>query len=163
MESYGNTVTANESPVTGSTNTNVSAAITGLIAYTTYHFRVKAISTAGTTYGSDMTFTTSTSATIPSLNTASVTNITISSATSGGNITSDGGATVTARGVCWSTSQNPTVDDSYTTDGSGTGTFSRSPCTMPSAVSPFIWATGSRTTLWARTETAGPLTSSGTT
>jgi Tol biopolymer transport system component len=61
--------------------------------------------------------------TIPVLTTTTVTGITSSSATSGGNITSDGGATVTARGVCWSTNSAPTVTDSRTTDGSGTGSF----------------------------------------
>jgi uncharacterized protein (TIGR02145 family) len=61
--------------------------------------------------------------TIPTLTTSSVTNTASNTATSGGNITSDGGATVTARGVCWSTSQTPTTADSHTTDGTGTGAF----------------------------------------
>ena len=52
-----------------------------------------------------------------------ISNITPTSAQSGGNVTDDGGASVTARGVCWSTSQNPTTDNSCTTDGSGTGSF----------------------------------------
>jgi len=56
--SYGQTITASPNPVTGSTNTNVSAVITGLTAGTTYHFRVKAVNAVGTTYGSDNTFTT---------------------------------------------------------------------------------------------------------
>ena len=51
----------------------------------------------------------------------SVTNIT---AISGGNITSDGGTPVTARGICWSTSPNPTVANDSTRNGVGTGTFS---------------------------------------
>jgi len=59
----------------------------------------------------------------PTVSTATVSNITQNTAASGGNITSDGGASVTARGVCWSTSQNPTVSDSHTTDGSGAGTY----------------------------------------
>lgn len=42
----------------------------------------------------------------------------------GGNVTNDGGGTVSARGVCWKTSVNPTTSDSYTVDGSGTGEFS---------------------------------------
>ncbi|MCQ2270272.1 MAG: hypothetical protein MJZ52_03470 [Bacteroidales bacterium] len=63
------------------------------------------------------------SATLPTVTTTSVSNITHNSATSGGNVTADGGANVTARGVCWSTSQNPTIADSHTTDGSGTGSF----------------------------------------
>jgi hypothetical protein len=45
------------------------------------------------------------------------------SASSGGNITETGGAPVTARGICWSTNQNPTTTDSKTTEGDGTGQF----------------------------------------
>jgi len=63
------------------------------------------------------------STTTPTVSTTSVSNVTQTSAQSGGNVTSDGCATVTARGVCWSTSPNPTVSDNYTTDGGGTGTF----------------------------------------
>lgn len=55
---YGQTVTASQSPVTGTTNVNVSAGITGLTAGTTYHFRVKAVNSVGTTYGDDKSFTT---------------------------------------------------------------------------------------------------------
>ena len=53
------------------------------------------------------------------MTTATVTNITDDSATSGGTITSDGGAAVTAYGVCWSkTDPTPTLDscDGYTDD-----------------------------------------------
>lgn len=50
--------------------------------------------------------------------------ITDSTAISGGNIINDGGASVTVRGVCWSTSPNPTVNDSHTNNGSGAGSFS---------------------------------------
>jgi hypothetical protein len=60
---------------------------------------------------------------IPTVTTAPVTSITHITANSGGNVSSDGGVTVTARGVCWSTSQNPTVVGNHTTDGTGTGTF----------------------------------------
>ena len=55
--------------------------------------------------------------------TAAVTSITATSATSGGTVSADGGASVTARGVCWSTTANPTMANSKTTDGNGTGTF----------------------------------------
>jgi hypothetical protein len=44
-------------------------------------------------------------------------------ALSGGNVTSDGGATITARGICWSTSANPTTADSHTTESGTTGSF----------------------------------------
>jgi uncharacterized protein (TIGR02145 family) len=57
------------------------------------------------------------------LNTTAITDITYSSATSGGNITSDGGLDITVRGVCWSQSQNPTTGDSKTEDGSGSGVY----------------------------------------
>ncbi len=57
--SYGSTATASPSSVTGSTSTSVSASLTGLAANTLYHYRVKAVNSVGTTYGSDLTFTTS--------------------------------------------------------------------------------------------------------
>lgn len=60
---------------------------------------------------------------IPVLSTTAVTDITHNTAISGGNITSDGGATVTARGVCWSTGQTPTISDNKTIDGIGAGNF----------------------------------------
>lgn len=60
---------------------------------------------------------------IPSVKTLNVTEITDTTATSGGEITSDGGATVTAHGVCWSTNQTPTTIDNKTTDGAGVGSF----------------------------------------
>jgi hypothetical protein len=52
--------------------------------------------------------------------------ITATTASCGGNVTYDGGDTVTAKGVCWSTSPNPRTFDSFTTDGAGTGTFTSS-------------------------------------
>ena len=63
---------------------------------------------------------------VPVITTTAITGITSSSATSGGNVTSDGNETVTARGVCWSTLQNPTITDSKSSNGTGTGTFTSS-------------------------------------
>ena len=65
-------------------------------------------------------------ASLPVVTTTAASDITESTATCGGNVTDDGGSAVTARGVCWSTSQNPTVSDSHTTDGTGIGTFTSS-------------------------------------
>jgi uncharacterized protein (TIGR02145 family) len=62
-------------------------------------------------------------ATYPTLNTTSVSSVTNFTATSGGNITNDGGATITTRGICWSTKSNPTIADSKTADGPGVGNF----------------------------------------
>ncbi|MEX2370465.1 MAG: hypothetical protein WD578_05610, partial [Bacteroidales bacterium] len=52
--------------------------------------------------------------------------VTETTAESGGDISDDGGATVTERGVCWSTNQNPTTADNKTSDGTGTGSFTSS-------------------------------------
>jgi uncharacterized protein (TIGR02145 family) len=61
--------------------------------------------------------------TVPSVTTSAVTIITSTSADCGGNVTSDGGAAIAARGVCWSTSATPTIADGNTVDSSGTGSF----------------------------------------
>ncbi len=60
---------------------------------------------------------------IAALTTTAASFIIATSAASGGNITSDGGSSVTARGVCWNTSSGPTISNSKTIDGSGTGSF----------------------------------------
>jgi len=91
--------------------------ITGLSQNTTYHVRAYATNSVGTSYGSDVTF-----ATINIVTTAA-TAITVTTATSGGTISSDGGNPITARGVCWNTITQPTIANSKTTNGSGTGTF----------------------------------------
>jgi uncharacterized protein (TIGR02145 family) len=65
--------------------------------------------------------------TLPTLSTDTVSSITTTSSTCGGNITNDGGGSITARGICWSTSNNPTIDlTTKTTDGTGTGSFTSS-------------------------------------
>ena len=61
---------------------------------------------------------------IPVVTTTAVSGVTTTTAVSGGNVTDDGGADVTARGVCWGTAANPTVSGSKTSDGTGTGSFS---------------------------------------
>ena len=61
--------------------------------------------------------------TIPTVTTNNVTNVTASTASCGGEVVNDGGSDVTARGVCWSTSPNPTVNNSHTSDGTGVGVF----------------------------------------
>ncbi|HTK19213.1 MAG TPA: hypothetical protein VL442_06870 [Mucilaginibacter sp.] len=55
--------------------------------------------------------------------TVAISSITSGSATSGGTITDDGGANITAKGICWSTSPGPTIANSKTNDGSGKETF----------------------------------------
>ena len=98
--------------------------MTALVPGTTYYVRAYATNVAGTAYGEQKTFTTL--AVLPTVTTNAVSGITASTATCGGDVTYDGGANVIARGVCWSTSQNPTVSNSHTTNGSGTGSFTSS-------------------------------------
>ncbi len=59
----------------------------------------------------------------PAVTTTAVSAVSVASATSGGNVTAEGTSAVTARGVCWSTTANPSITDSKTTDGTGIGTF----------------------------------------
>ncbi len=60
---------------------------------------------------------------IPILTTDLVINVTQTTATCGGNVTSQGDNPIIARGICWATSQNPTILFPHTTDGSGMGKF----------------------------------------
>jgi len=106
-----------------STPCNFSSNLVELNTTTTYFVRAYATNSAGTAYGNELSFITGQSITTPIVTTSNVTNITQSSAVSGGNVTSNGGSSVTARGVCWSTSQNPTISGSHTTNGTGTGSY----------------------------------------
>jgi len=94
--------------------------IAELASHTTYYVRAYATNSVGTSYGDEISFTT---VTLPSLSTSTVSNITAISATSGGFISSDGGSSITARGICWNTSASPTLNDDYTIDGIGSGSF----------------------------------------
>jgi len=116
--SYGNSTTIT-SAGSGTSNLPVSAGISGLTAGTTYHYRLVGVNVDGTTYGNDMIIIPGAAA----VTTATTSGLTMTTATSGGNVLYDGGFAVTARGVCWSTTINPVATGNHTTDGSGTGTF----------------------------------------
>jgi uncharacterized protein (TIGR02145 family) len=62
-------------------------------------------------------------ATLPVLTTDKIDIQTLSTATGGGTITSDGGGSITERGLCWGPAQGPTTVDRTTSDGKGDGTF----------------------------------------
>jgi len=120
---YGSTVAAAQNPVSGSTDTAVSDDIADLTMGTTYHCRVTAGNSEGAAQGADMTFTTRGPG-MPVVTTEPVTEVAATSAMSGGEVTDDGGATVTARGVCWATAPVlVTYEDQCTSDGSGLGGF----------------------------------------
>ena len=118
---YGNN-TATTSAGSGTAVIFVSGPVTGLISGTTYHFRLVAVNSDGTSYGSDMTFVPCAAVVI----TTNASAITMTTATAGGNVTSDGGAAVSVRGVCWGTTANPTISGTHTTDGPGVGIFTSS-------------------------------------
>ena len=78
--------------------------------------------------------------TLPSLTTTAIATITIATATGGGNISSDGGGTVTARGVCWGTTTGPVATGNHTSDGSGTGSFTSSITGLTSGTTYYVRA-----------------------
>ena len=127
--STSQTPTINDFRTANGTGTGTfTSNITGLNPNTKYYVRAYATNEAGTSYGVQKSFTTlgeepETTVQLASVSTNNITDITSSTATAGGNITSDGGGTVSARGVCWSTSQNPTINNNRTLDGVGTGSF----------------------------------------
>ncbi len=116
--------TTNESHVNSGTGTGFfTGNMTGLTANTTYYVRAYAINSAGTNYGSEVSFTTQQAITLPTVTTGQVTNIQQTSATGGGNVTNSGGANVTERGICWGASHNPTTSGSHASNGTGTGSY----------------------------------------
>ena len=96
-----------------------SVQLTNLGAGTTYHVRAYAKIGGTYRYGNELTFTTTG---VLAVTTAPVTDISATYALCGGTV-SDCGQNVTARGLCWGTSSSPTLSDSYSYEGTGTGSF----------------------------------------
>ena len=96
--------------------------ITGLTPNTVYYVRAYATNSEGTSYGAMGTFTTTLVA-VPSIETSGLKSVTPVTAAGGGDVTNDGGLALTERGVCWNTTGSPTLTDSHTSDGTGTGLF----------------------------------------
>ena len=128
---WSNTTTSptilNSKTVDGTGLGTFTSSLTGLSANTTYYVRAYATNSVGTAYGLALSVRTL-SATIPTgVTTNTITSITQTTATGGGNSTNDGGATITSKGVCWSnTTSSPTIANSKTVDGSGIGSFTSS-------------------------------------
>lgn len=96
--------------------------IPNLVPNTQYYIRAYATDENGTYYGEEKTFVTLEKL-LPEVTTSEVTDITLNSAVCGGEVTFEGNLEVTVRGVCWSTEQNPTIEDNHTTDGAGIGSY----------------------------------------
>ncbi len=118
---------ANSKTVDGTGAASYNSTLTGLTPLTTYYVRAYATNALGTTYGNEVSFTTSDlvnpGPTVPVVGTSISTITGSSTAASGGYVSADGGSAVTARGVCWGTSVDPTLADSCSVDGSGVGFF----------------------------------------
>jgi len=94
---------------------------TGFSPNTTYYVRAYATNAQGTAYGEQKSFTTTLGT--PTVTTGDVIDITATTATCSGNVKNDGGSDVISRGICWNTSENPTVENAKTTNDTGLGAF----------------------------------------
>ncbi|MBP6754679.1 MAG: DUF1566 domain-containing protein [Bacteroidia bacterium] len=118
--------TTNNNKTSDGTNIGTfDSSITGLLPNTTYYIRSYARNSVGTSYGNVLSFSTNALTTPTGVTTVNVTSITQNSATSGGNISTDGGAPVLSKGLCWSNSNsNPTLSNNSNNIGTGIGSFS---------------------------------------
>ncbi len=102
------------------------SSISPLVGGTTYYVKAYARNSTGTALSTTtLSFTTLTPV-LPTISTNTITTISSTGFSAGGNITSDGGAPITERGLCWSTSTAPTIANSRTIDGTGIGSFTSS-------------------------------------
>jgi hypothetical protein len=115
--SYGNS-TPSQSIGSGTSTVNVSANLSGLLPNTTYYYRIVASNSAGTTYGSGMSFRTNAVGAAPTATTGSATNITTNSATLNGTVNPNGLATTVY--FQWGTS--PSYGNSTPSQSIGSGT-----------------------------------------
>lgn len=118
-----NPTTADNHTTDGSTIGSFTSLMTGLSYPNTYYVRAYATNGLGTSYGNQVSFVTVPTV-VPTLTTTTASSITPNSAISGGNISSDGGASISERGICWSTSSTLSLD-SWTKlpNESGTDSF----------------------------------------
>jgi hypothetical protein len=124
-----------------------SSLLTSLSSNTTYYVRAYTENSVGTSYGNQVSFTTTSVQTIPVVTTTAVVSSTLTTVICGGNVISDGGSTVSARGVCWSTSHNPTtVLTTKTSDGTGTGIFSSTMTGLSASTAYYIRAYATNST-----------------
>lgn len=140
---------ANDTIATGTGKGTFTINLVNLQKSTTYYVRAYATNKSGTYYGYVKFFRTGDGLAL--LTTTSATNITNTSATVGGNVTSDSGYPVTSYGVVWSTSQNPTINlITKTSDGNGIGSFTSSIANLTAGATYYVraYATNSEGTAY---------------
>ncbi len=110
--------------VNGSGTGNYISYLTSLSEGTTYYLSAYATNEKGTAYGNTIAFSTLTIS-LPIVITTEPYNITTNSATSGGEVISNGNGTLTSIGVCWNTDSNPSLQNNigYTVNGTSVGNF----------------------------------------
>ena len=150
----------------GSGTGTYSSNLTNLTENTTYYVRAYATTKLGTAYGEEKSFTTA-ELKLPTVTTKDVTNITINSAVCGGNVTDDGNGTVTARGICWSEVQNPTINNIYseeTNNGTGTGSFTSQLTNLKENTTYYVraYATNEKGTIYGEEKSFTTLSTTGT-
>ena len=100
---------------------NFTSLIEGLNINTTYFVRAYALTVNGTCYGEQKVFTTKDG--VPLLTTLAPSEVGTTWAFCGGDVIDDGSIEVTERGICWSTSHNPTIEGNHGANGAGLGSF----------------------------------------
>ena len=132
---------------------SLTVTATGLKAETTYYYRMRLNMEDGKVESETKTFKTA-AYILPTVTTSEVTNVSFTTAECGGEVT-EGDLTVTARGVCWNTTDNPTVDDSHTVDGSGAGAFTSTITDLTGNTTYYVraYATTSEGTVYGETRT----------
>jgi hypothetical protein len=126
--------THDDAVATASLDPVFSATMTGLDPIATYYVRAFAKNSTNPDYGYGNQVSFTTPSLTPTVTTTTPSPVLETTASSGGNVTSEGGSSVTYCGVCWGESPNPTTSGNHTTDGSGLGAFSSTLTTLSAKV-----------------------------
>ena len=108
--------------VCGSGEGAFDAVLSSLDPHTTYYVRAYAYNSLGIGYGNQVSFTTLNG--LAEVSVQSINNITATAASAVAEVLNDGGFSVTSRGICWGTAPMPTISNTHTSNGAGTGRFS---------------------------------------
>ena len=104
--------------------TSFNEIIDGLNPETDYYVKAYITVQGETIYSDELKIITTNG--LPVIFTVKISNITATTAIIGGEVTDNGGFEITARGVCWSESPTPSLEDNYSSEGIGTGSFASS-------------------------------------